>query len=205
MVVKIVSTLLTLAVSVLGAALPGITPPAVLDHDLSNSAAGSGNPISCAHAWCQDGISMCGYWAGITGWDDLQGPRPGWINTAVGPCTQSSETPQPNADKTHVYGSQGENYHDEDRPTATVTSILSHPDDTKVYDSTTTGQAAETATKPMNCAKKYCNEYGSLICHYWADVTAWDVNMGIVPGMTVTNMGPCPTQTQDDLGTERDW
>ncbi|ROT38532.1 hypothetical protein SODALDRAFT_378727 [Sodiomyces alkalinus F11] len=191
MVGKTLPTVLTFAVSVMGAALPGITPPAVLDRDLSRPAAPTEYSLSCAHAWCQDGTSMCGYWAGITSWDISHGPRPGMVHTAVGPCAPGVADAEADAAAESIYGSQTDAENEED---ASATSFITSPTVVSdVYAGTTTEQAAETATETVECAKRYCNEYGSLICHYWADVTAWDVNVGIIPGMTVTNLGPCPT------------
>lgn len=198
MVGKGVFAVLSLVVSVLGAALPGITPPAALDHELSQSTTATQNSLSCVHAWCQNDKSICAYWGGITGWDELHGPRPGMINTILGPCTQGVAVPQPDADEDPVYGNQGLDDHEKDYSTTVAASVSSLADGAEVYASTTAEQAVETAeaaTRSIECMKTYCNEYGSLMCHYWADVTAWDVDMGIIPGMTVTNMGSCPTPT----------
>ncbi|KAK1637293.1 hypothetical protein BDP81DRAFT_393966 [Colletotrichum phormii] len=43
--------------------------------------------INCDHKWCQDGTSLCAYWAGITGWDPTEGPVPGETVTSVGECS----------------------------------------------------------------------------------------------------------------------
>ncbi|KAL2874119.1 hypothetical protein SGCOL_010707 [Colletotrichum sp. CLE4] len=43
--------------------------------------------INCDHEWCQNGTSLCAYWAGITGWDPTKGPVPGETVTSVGRCS----------------------------------------------------------------------------------------------------------------------
>ncbi|KAF4824017.1 hypothetical protein CGCTS75_v010218 [Colletotrichum tropicale] len=42
--------------------------------------------IECDHQWCQNGASMCAYWAGVTGFDPSRGPIPGETVTNLGPC-----------------------------------------------------------------------------------------------------------------------
>ncbi|KAK2732122.1 hypothetical protein CKAH01_02068 [Colletotrichum kahawae] len=42
--------------------------------------------IKCDHQWCQNGASMCAYWAGVTGFDPSRGPIPGETVTNLGPC-----------------------------------------------------------------------------------------------------------------------
>ncbi|KAL0930981.1 uncharacterized protein CTRU02_213716 [Colletotrichum truncatum] len=48
--------------------------------------------IKCDHRWCQNGSSMCLYWAGVTGWDPFQGPIPGETHTVLGSCSSSTGT-----------------------------------------------------------------------------------------------------------------
>ncbi|OHE95470.1 hypothetical protein CORC01_09203 [Colletotrichum orchidophilum] len=43
--------------------------------------------INCDNKWCQDGTSLCAYWAGITGWDPAEGPIPGETVASIGKCT----------------------------------------------------------------------------------------------------------------------
>ncbi|KAF4413207.1 hypothetical protein CFRS1_v004208 [Colletotrichum fructicola] len=48
--------------------------------------------IKCDHQWCQDGASMCAYWAGVTGFDPSRGPIPGETVTNLGPCAMPTAT-----------------------------------------------------------------------------------------------------------------
>ncbi|EQB46943.1 hypothetical protein CGLO_13970 [Colletotrichum gloeosporioides Cg-14] len=48
--------------------------------------------IKCDHQWCQDGASMCAYWAGVTGFDPSRGPIPGETVTNLGPCAIPTAT-----------------------------------------------------------------------------------------------------------------
>ncbi|KAF4852540.1 hypothetical protein CGCSCA4_v002866 [Colletotrichum siamense] len=48
--------------------------------------------IKCDHQWCQDGASMCVYWAGVTGFDPSRGPIPGETVTNLGPCAMPTAT-----------------------------------------------------------------------------------------------------------------
>ncbi|KAF9875556.1 hypothetical protein CkaCkLH20_06937 [Colletotrichum karsti] len=48
--------------------------------------------IDCDHSWCQDGKSMCAYWAGVTGYDPSLGPIPGETVTQLGSCATPTTT-----------------------------------------------------------------------------------------------------------------
>ncbi|KAF0327319.1 hypothetical protein K4K61_007709 [Colletotrichum sp. SAR11_59] len=52
--------------------------------------------IKCDHQWCQDGASMCAYWAGVTGFDPSRGPIPGETVTNLGSCAMPTATSAPN-------------------------------------------------------------------------------------------------------------
>ncbi|KAI1500487.1 hypothetical protein F5X99DRAFT_410025 [Biscogniauxia marginata] len=41
---------------------------------------------NCDYRYCQDGKSICIYWAGYTSWDVSLGPIPGEIPTVIGTC-----------------------------------------------------------------------------------------------------------------------
>ncbi|KAI5928378.1 hypothetical protein F4810DRAFT_705318 [Camillea tinctor] len=40
----------------------------------------------CDYNYCQNGTSICFYWAGYTSWDVSLGPIPGEIPTSIGTC-----------------------------------------------------------------------------------------------------------------------
>ncbi|TPX10817.1 uncharacterized protein E0L32_008206 [Thyridium curvatum] len=47
--------------------------------------------LKCDEAYCEDGISWCMYWGGMTAWDFTKGgPVPGEIRTSVGTCAPQS-------------------------------------------------------------------------------------------------------------------
>ncbi|KAM0284999.1 hypothetical protein ACHAQH_001688 [Verticillium albo-atrum] len=81
----------SLVTSALGAVVPVITAPAVLPIVASLGPGSDGaveTSISCLKDWCQDGVSMCLYWGGVTSWDVSHGVIPGVTQTVFSePCT----------------------------------------------------------------------------------------------------------------------
>ncbi|WYZ40096.1 hypothetical protein EsH8_IV_000437 [Colletotrichum jinshuiense] len=47
--------------------------------------------VDCDQTWCQNGISMCLYWAGVTGYDHSLGPVPGETFTTLGNCAKPTQ------------------------------------------------------------------------------------------------------------------
>ncbi|KAJ0341800.1 hypothetical protein COL922a_001894 [Colletotrichum nupharicola] len=127
--------------------------------------------IKCDHQWCQDGASMCAYWAGVTaflpGFDPSRGPIPGETVTNLGPCAM---------------------------PTATAAQDLL-PRKVENDEMLTT----PAPTVAVDCSYKFCQD-STLYCMYWAGVTGWDVSLGAIPGMQRTSLGNCeaPTSTSVD-------
>ncbi|KAM0589106.1 hypothetical protein ACHAPN_008402 [Verticillium nonalfalfae] len=83
---------LSLVTAILGAAGPVITVPAtILTVTGPVSHAAIDTSISCIKDWCQDGVSMCLYWGGVTSWDVSHGVIPGMTQTVFSePCTVSA-------------------------------------------------------------------------------------------------------------------
>ncbi|EGY14763.1 hypothetical protein HYQ45_000771 [Verticillium longisporum] len=183
---------LSLVTAILGAAVPVITVPATISTVTGPvSHAATDTSISCIKDWCQDGVSMCLYWGGVTSWDVSHGVIPGMTQTVFSePCTV------PAAASTAVT-----NVSDDDEILDSKADIefngLSLVTAKAVVDSTSSTVGNETTTPSTSsvlCNPTYCQD-STLYCHYWAGVTGWDVSLGLVPGMQRSSIGECESVT----------
>ncbi|KAJ5013689.1 hypothetical protein K4K57_002453 [Colletotrichum sp. SAR 10_99] len=131
--------------------------------------------INCDHQWCQNGASMCAYWAGVTdflpGFDPSRGPIPGETVTNLGPCAM---------------------------PTATAAQdLLPRKVETNKM------LITPAPTVAVDCSYKFCQDSTSY-CMYWAGVTGWDVSLGAIPGMQRTSLGNCEAPTSISMDESGD-
>ena len=69
---------------------PAVAPSAIPSGALSTASAEAPVPtqssVACDYEYCDGISSWCFYWAGVTGYDPLQGPLPGETRSPLGLC-----------------------------------------------------------------------------------------------------------------------
>lgn len=155
--------------------------------------------VSCDHTWCQEGVSMCIYWAGTTGWDVSLGPVPGMTHTTFDePCSATELPITSSISDRELFGEEMSTVNPRGpgsgslRRFGPTSSSIGYGDEdcTDVVESLVTEAPALPTEAP--CHHLYCED-GTYYCHYWGGITGYDEFDNPIPGMTSTSVGSCST------------